>query len=220
MVTPNTFLNLLRRIYHQGQRRIYHQGQIRRNSELGRWLYLLSTLDQNSVFVEIGTWNGRGSTKIICKGISTRAKVSRNACEFHGYEIDPIMYRKASRLARDHEFVQLHFGSIIKTEQLDRNDLSEQEKSWLIKDDELISLSPNVLSTVPKEIHVLLLDGGEFSTFAEFQLLVPRVTGWIALDDTRVRKCKRIVEMLDQDEDFRLIFKSDERNGIAIYKRI
>ena len=212
MVSINSFKKLIRSTY--------DQGQIRRNSELGRWLYLLSTLDQNKVFVEIGTWNGRGSTQIICKGISTRAKDSRNACEFHGYEIDPAMYRKASRLARNHEFLKLHFGSIIKTNQLDRQDLSELEKNWLIKDEELILLAPNVLSSVPREIHVLLLDGGEFSTFAEFQELVPRVTGWIALDDTKVRKCRKIVETLDSGEDFRLVFDSDERNGVAIYMRI
>ena len=90
----------------------------------------------------------------------------------------------------------------------------------MIKDEELISLIPNVLSSVPREIHLLLLDGGEFSTFAEFQELVPRVTGWIALDDTKVRKCRKIVESLDSGEDFRLIFNSDERNGVAIYRRI
>ena len=45
-------------------------GQISLHSELGRLLFAISSLSENKVVVEIGTWNGLGSSTIIAKGIA------------------------------------------------------------------------------------------------------------------------------------------------------
>ena len=48
------------------------QGQINRGSLAGETLFNLATTPKNKVFVEIGSWNGQGSTKCIMDGLIKR----------------------------------------------------------------------------------------------------------------------------------------------------
>ena len=41
----------------------FDRGQINIESDFGRVIYELAKKEENSVFVDIGTWNGLGSTK-------------------------------------------------------------------------------------------------------------------------------------------------------------
>ncbi|MFA5255941.1 MAG: hypothetical protein WC419_04530, partial [Candidatus Omnitrophota bacterium] len=52
-------------------------GQIERGSFLGEDLYLLSRYKGFNTFLEIGTWNGRGSTKCFMDGLVARNDKSR-----------------------------------------------------------------------------------------------------------------------------------------------
>lgn len=194
-------------------------GQITKDSEIGRWLMLIASLSEVSTIVEIGTWNGQGSTKLLCLGVNQRPKKERSKVQIHGYEIHPLMFKKASKVQARFNFLHIHHGSIVQSSALDDQDLTAVEKVWYVKDKELIDQNPNVLHTVPGSIDLLVLDGGEFSTFAEFLILRPKVSKWIVLDDTNVRKCKKVVENLENDPDFHLVFQSEERNGVALFRR-
>ena len=73
---------------------------------------------------------------------------------------------------------------------------------------------------LPKMFDMVLLDGGEFTTWYEYLELKDRCTV-LALDDTNVSKCRRIVEDLKaQPERWEILLdNTTERNGTVIAHR-
>ena len=104
---------------------------------------------------------------------------------------------------------------------MDSKCLSDQETRWFETDVQAMLEAPNVLHTVPESIDLLVLDGGEFSTFAEFECLRSRVTQWVVLDDTQTRKSSRIIDWVrsDANSEFSVVFEGNERNGVAVLVR-
>jgi len=197
-----------------------YSGQIRRNHEIGMWITFLASLPSVNSIVEIGTWNGKGSSKAIVRGVMLKSKPKRLPVTVCGYEINPEMAKSASKVLRRFTFFKVIYGSVINIQDLDRNNLGETEKIWLEQDVAWMKNAPNVYSTVPECIDLLILDGGEFSTFAEFRLLNERVTDWIILDDTNTRKCAEILRLVKDEKRFQVIYESDERHGTAVLKRL
>ena len=73
---------------------------------------------------------------------------------------------------------------------------------------------------IPQIFDVLLLDGGEFTTWYEYQKLKNKCK-IIILDDTNVPKCKKIIhDLKSQPNKWKLIFNSDERNGCAAFSLV
>ena len=72
---------------------------------------------------------------------------------------------------------------------------------------------------LPDVFDVILLDGGEFTTYYEFQLLKNRCS-LLMLDDINVDKCKRIVEELQNSPQWKIIKQEPLRNGYLIAKRL
>ena len=194
-------------------------GQITKNHDIGKWIAFVSSLPNINSIVEIGTWNGRGSSKAIVRGVKSRSKSNRSKVRVFGYEINPDMAKAAKKALRNSTFFEVVFGSIVNVEDLDRSNLSAAEKSWLDQDIFWMKNAPNVLSTVPLSIDLLILDGGEFSTLSEFNALNSRVTHWMILDDTKTRKCAEIVRLVRESKNFEVVYESDERHGTAILKR-
>jgi hypothetical protein len=197
-----------------------YSGQIRRNHEIGMWITFLASLPSVNSIVEIGTWNGKGSSKAIVRGVMLKSKPKRLPVTVCGYEINPEMAKSAGKVLRRFTFFKVIYGSVINIQDLDRNNLGETEKIWLEQDVAWMKNAPNVYSTVPECIDLLILDGGEFSTFAEFRLLNERVTDWIILDDTNTRKCAEILKLVKDEKRFQVIYESDERHGTAVLKRL
>lgn len=192
-------------------------GQINESSDLGRWIRLLASLEQVSTIVEIGTWNGRGSSRMIALGVKDSA--NQQGKHVQGLEIDFKMWRKAERNLRRYGFFEVIHGTIIHIDDLDTKNLSAVEVQWIAHDQRNLQEAKNVLSHIPSQIDLLILDGGEFSSYAEFLTLESRLSGFVVLDDTSVRKNKVVVEKLLVDKKFKLVWESDLRNGCAIFKR-
>lgn len=77
----------------------------------------------------------------------------------------------------------------------------------------------DVLDQLPERIDLLLLDGDDLSTDAEWDALKDR-TSVVALDDTRERKNRRQRDLLSRDPDWRfLVDILHERNGWMIAAR-
>ena len=96
----------------------------------------------------------------------------------------------------------------------DSDDLTDSEINWLTDDLINIEKVPVILDQLPSEINLLLLDGGEFTTYAEYKNLKSRIKGYVILDDTESRKCRRI--LLEAKKEKLVIFESHERNGTAV----
>ena len=190
-------------------------GQIQLNHEIGKWLFFLSSLGENKVIVEIGTWNGRGSSFIIAQAVKNRS----DKALVYGYEIDPIKHSEAEEFLKKYPFFNVFYGSIVCEADLDTSNLNLAEKEWLRLDLNNLKKAPDVQSTIPSQIDLLVLDGGEFSTYAEFKKLSPKLTRWLVLDDVNTRKSQRIIQELKEGDEYTLIWMSDERNGAAVLQK-
>ena len=216
---------LLKRILRAGLRlllkvRNFRSGQIKKHHEVGKWIEFLSSLSGVNTIVEIGTWNGAGSSMAIARGVVSRPKNDRDHVEVTGYEINPIMAKAARRRLARFSFFNIVFGSLVSIDDLDRSNLTQTEELWIKQDEKWIIAAPKVINSLPQKLDLLILDGGEFSTLAEFNLLKERVSGWIILDDTNTRKCAEIMKIIKSGNEFLIIYESQERNGTAILKRV
>ena len=194
------------------------RGQVSEQSDLGRLIYALCSLSTTHRVVEIGTWNGLGSTRIMCRAA---AKRPRNSVEIISVEANARLHRQAQKNLkrfRKFGFLSLLYGSVITESELLKSNLSPTEELWLNADQRDIAAAPNLRELIPSDIDLLILDGGEFSTYAEYQTLKPFVSSFILLDDTNTRKCQKIIEEIVTD-DFYLVWKSSERNGTALLSR-
>ena len=214
----------MQRLMRSLQYRFFHlfkreEGQITLTSEIGRWIFLLSSLESVKVIVEIGVWNGRGSSNLVCRGIESNLNKPRDIVAF-GLEISSDQYRIANKALRRYPFYRLIHGKIVEEYQLDHAGLNFNEEKWIIEDIKNMKLCPNVIEILPNVIDLLLLDGGEFSTYSEFKVLEDRLAGWVILDDTNTRKCKNLFLELSESDSFNLIYSSDERNGVAVFRRV
>ena len=97
--------------------------------------------------------------------------------------------------------------------------MREEEIEWFESDLQNMSTAQNVLGWLPQQIDVLLLDGGEFSSYSEYLFLKDRGVKWLILDDVNVRKNRRVLAEAVSSGEFHLIWKSDERNGAAVLIR-
>lgn len=199
-----------------GSHRALRLGQIQRNQEIGRWLTLLASLDEVRTIVEIGTWSGRGSSQRLLEGARNRFQ-SSPPVQIWGFEANSEMYEISRRHLKNQAFI-LVWGSIIGLEDLEVGDLTPDEIVWLEHDKASLGRAPMVLDEVPNNIDMLVLDGGEFSSRAEFKTLRTRLSGWLVLDDIHVRKNRQVFEECLASDDFSLVHVSSERNGTAIFR--
>jgi hypothetical protein len=72
---------------------------------------------------------------------------------------------------------------------------------------------------LPDIFDVVLLDGGEFTTYHEFQILKNKCK-ILMLDDINVDKCKLIVKEIESDSSWKIIKRENTRNGFLIAEKI
>ena len=197
--------------------KFHRSGQISLDNQIGRWIELLSSLENINHIVEIGTWNGRGSSRAIVSGVLKKSKINNSFIEVVGLESDLNYVHKAKKYLKKYKFFKIIYGSLVRYEELDNSELTENEMKWWHNDAMNLTNAPDVLSRIPKQIDLLILDGGEFSTYAEFHLLDNRIKQFLILDDTHTRKCKKLNEQLKKRSDYQIIFESKERNGTSVF---
>ena len=75
------------------------------------------------------------------------------------------------------------------------------------------------LDKFPEKIDFLILDGGEYTTFPEWQKLKSR-TKIVALDDSNILKTSKIREQLINDDEYIKIFDDlTYRNGFTVFEK-
>tara|TARA_R110000868_G_scaffold5669_3_gene33484 strand:+ start:2195 stop:2815 length:621 start_codon:yes stop_codon:yes gene_type:complete len=202
-------------------------GQINRGSKLGDIIYKMCNQDDIKTIVEIGTWNGMGSTKCIYDSIIENNKKDylvyslESNQEFHNLAINNLPPLVNFNLV---------LGKILEacdTINLDLyNDIFFQEcsrdlqKSWLIKDIDNYNKVKNVIDIIPRVVDLLILDGGEFSSLAEFNKLKDRTTYFI-LDDINTIKNFEIANIMRNSNNYQILFDcKNDRNGFLISKQL
>jgi hypothetical protein len=204
-------------------------GQVNRGSKLGEIIYNLCLQDDIKNIVEIGTWNGMGTTKCIYDAISEKKGeylVYSLECNTEFHNIALINYKNLPKLNN----FNMILGTIITPEEnkdpknnyedIFFNQYSrEVQNYWYLQDLENCKKVPNVLSIIPDSIDLLILDGGEFSSFAEYQKLKNR-TRYFILDDVNTIKNNEIAILMRKDSNYQIIHDSDDRNGFLVSKKL
>ena len=218
-------------------------GQILNNHTLmSKWLRMLAIDPNNKTFLEIGTWNGLGSTRIFVTYLELRNELGK--------------LRQVSMLPDAKEYFDYTFYSLECNEDKSRNAANyySKFKNVYILNEVLFNELPsnfaeifpelkpgsrnNALNMIdfknmakcerfldrdnlPDIFDVVLLDGGAFTTYFEFQMLKDRCN-YLLLDDIRNVKNKKIVKILKDNPTHWAILEEDwnNRNGTLICKRI
>jgi hypothetical protein len=190
------------------------QGQMLENTERGMVLINVLKEIKPKTIVEIGTWKGLGSTKCIIDSIDETSN-------FISIESNYDFYQTAkNNLSKHIDKVNLLYGTIVTDKQINKfvsdKSLSEDQNQWLMEDLKNISMCENIIEKIPLEIDFLLLDGGEFSTYSEWEILKGR-TKMVALDDIRELKTKQIYEELINDNNYELVIETSDGNGFCVF---
>jgi hypothetical protein len=198
-------------------------GQINMNSYFGKYIYDYAKNDNYTTFLEIGTWNGLGSTKCFIEGFRNRS----TEYKFYSLECNEEKYTFAKNLYK-------HINNVHILNEVLLNDMPNDIyeifpellenptfKYWNDIDFENMKNKKLFLerNDVPKFYDIILLDGGEFTTYYEFKKLEDKCK-FLLLDDTNVSKCKKIVDEIKLNINWKLVIESNERNGFAIFERV
>ena len=196
-------------------------GQINRDTKEGQILERLIKQNKIAKVLEIGTWNGLGSTKTILEVLEENI----DEYYFTSIESDVIFYKRALKNLQDklNKNVQILLGRIIEIEELPDIEDIDFEKfgfdpkniEWYIQDLRRYKKIKNIYHLLPKEFDLIFLDGGEFSTYPEFLKLYKK-TKFLCLDDTDTYKQFDVIKYINENKDTFEIY--EEMTGFAVYK--
>jgi hypothetical protein len=201
--------------------KLYNQGQIY-NDNFSKQIEQYASNTNYKTYLEIGTWNGLGSTRAFSNGFNKRD----DDYIFYSLECNKDKWLDASKLYNNNKIHILN--EVIWNEEpanfyeiFPQCLTNDMYKHWNNVD--LINMKKCNLflnrPNLPSIFDVILLDGGEFTTYYEFQLLKNRCK-ILMLDDINVSKCTLIVKEIENDKSWRIIKKENVRNGYLIAEKI
>lgn len=207
-------------------------GQINMYSRFGQILALYGSDPCYKTFLEVGTWNGQGSTACIINGILNRSNKDREGVVLYSIENDPQKYQEAkefwSRFPEAEPHLSLLFGRISDTPM---KPLETYKDNPLLDYHSIVGYevekrqfenSSNIRGFLGSPIDVVLLDGGDYCTEIEFEELFKGDDVKVfALDDTNVYKCFNIVRRLEGNKRWLKVHGDEhDRNGYQVYQKI
>jgi len=202
-------------------------GQIIYNSELGKIISDIVKQDNIKNIVEIGTWYGMGTTHCIRKAIIDSDKKNY---EVFSFESCLDMWKVAIENNQPilPNFKILLGGIVEEKDFFDFNSIDDKyfseysravQKKWYDEDLKNCKINSNYFAILPQKIDLLILDGGEFSTYGEYNLLKNRFN-YLIVDDTKALKGDKIREELLVSNDVLIIQDEiNKRNGFLTCRR-
>lgn len=188
-------------------------GQIKLDQKLGMWIEKYAKDTTFSRYLEIGSWNGRGSTICFAKGFSQR---NLGVIEFHSLEINKDRVEESQSFWKTIPHIQIVHGRILPELPDITHVHTDVVKEWQLDDEHHFESAPFVDAS-DYNAEVVLLDGSEYLTYFEYKLLKD-TTKVFLLDDTNVVKCRKIFEELLADPNWKLIDSGNDRNGWAVFQ--
>ena len=202
-------------------------GQINIDTNFGKFLYSLASDNQYKTYLEVGTWNGQGSTKCLISGIVEKNPLAK----LYSLEANTEMYNKA-KMYYTQNIEQLHLIHGVLHKKLVPLDYIEKHptfyklqhhgdayKSWYNNDKE--DMENIACFTIPEDsIDVIMLDGGEFSGIFDWEVLEQKNPKVVCMDDSNVFKNYDLRNILLVSDDWELLIdEPDDRNGWCAFKR-
>jgi hypothetical protein len=196
-------------------------GLIRRNSNSGKLIENIILKHSLTRILDIGTWNGLGSTKLLIEIL----RENFETYSLISIESDKIFYKQAVKNLKKllNPQIQILLGRLIEIDELPKQKsidfkaagLIPENIEWLIQDIRRYKKVENIFYKLPDKFDFILFDGGEFSNYAEFIKLYKR-TNYFGLDDTNTYKQFDVLKFIKaNNSEFKLIEKLET---FSIYK--
>lgn len=198
-------------------------GQINIGTPCGDLIYNITKREDVNTIVEIGTWNGEGSTMCVIKSLMD-LKIKK---DFISVELYPDMYEKANLfLSKYKDYVTLLNGRIIEYEDafwFDHNSINfmsdEHARLYYKKDLDYLKTTIDVFEKIPEKIDLLILDGGEYTTYPEWIKLKDK-TKIVVLDDSKILKCSKIRQEILDSGNYQILYDNlNVRNGFSVFEK-
>jgi hypothetical protein len=215
-------------------------GEITRNDLFGKSIIDNVKKYNINTVLEIGSWDGTGSTACFCEGMSDLQGYKSLVC----LEIEQSKFKDLQQNTSIYSWIECCNQSSISYTDLVCNDFDkiwdspyngipkddgygEEAKKNLVRswfDEDMIKLkqieSGYLISNKDKFYQGALIDGGEFNGYSEYMLLKDRVN-FLFLDDYyNAYKTRQIALELQDDANWEIIAGNKRlRNGFAIFKR-
>jgi len=197
---------------------VENTGQIKVNSPFGQWIAKYAADPKFSRYLEIGTWNGQGSTCCFYEGFKTRT----DTFALQSYEIAKDRFIEATKVWNGYSPIQIIHGRILKNSQCPTWDQVQKIHPFinLLWHTEDIKHFWNCSYVPMNDPQVILLDGAEYLTWFEFEQMITTTNATVyLLDDTQTSKCPKILEWFAGHPEWKRVAGSDtERNGWAVYE--
>ena len=197
-------------------------GQITLETAFGQALRDLAADPRYKIWVEIGTWDGEGSTKCIVEGLNRRSAEDLSGAGLFSFEANRDLWMVASRYWQNkNPPLRILWGRLAERmmgeERVREHPLFEKVKEhfdlYFEKDKQHFLQAPLIRM---RRADVVVLDGGEFCGEGDWdavRTLRPKV---VCMDDTAVMKNSDLFTELFIRRGWKPLYISTERNGCAI----
>ena len=187
---------------------------------LAEWITRLCKDPENKTFLEVGTWNGLGSTRAFVNVLK-----DRDDTIFYSLECNAEKVAYAQKFHEGVANVHILNEVLVHLSPEDVYEVFPQAKDdaefnrWNTID--IANMKECKLFDACEDFDVILLDGGEFTTWHEFQKIKNHVK-YLLLDDTNTNKCAKIVEEIKSAPETWKILEhvTDARNGAMLVQHI
>lgn len=204
----------------QGFLSTQNSGQVNDDNILATWIQDLCRDENNKVFLEVGTWNGLGSTRIFVDALKDRADTT-----FYSLECNSEKSAHARKFYEGVANVHILNEILVQLTPEHVYEVFPEAKEdpefnrWNTVDIE--NMKECTVFSSADTFDVVLLDGGEFTTYHEFQC-IKDVCRYLLLDDTNTNKCKKIVEEVRAHPETWKILGEEQssRNGVMMLQHI
>jgi hypothetical protein len=195
-------------------------GQIGQATPFGKELIKLAQNPSYKVFLDIGTWNGLGSTKILVDWLH-----NDSLCKIYSVEANMSMYDIACSNWKEKpnclELLYGKFSNEIMTEADVRahpsfNDVKNHFDLHYYQD--VIDFQKAPIVSLPEYVDVVIADGGEFCGLSDMNCYLKLNPKIIALDDVNVMKNCDVKPYLLKN-GWVLTAEGNDRNGWAVLRR-
>lgn len=199
-------------------------GQINLNTKLGNIIYNLVYFNKFKNIVDVGTWNGLGTTYCVLKALEDKNELT--ATNLYTVELYPEMVEIAKKNLS--KYLHLNNFKMLNGSMIDFNEVywfdhssidfnnDMHAKLWYEKDIQNLKNSKNIFNELPNNIDLLILDGGEYSTYPEWKKLESRVK-YFVLDDSNILKCNKIRQEVLQNKNIEILHDvQNDRNGYVV----
>lgn len=202
-----------------------HPGQINLSTELGKKIFNLVYENNFQNILDIGTWNGLGTTHCILSALEKKDSCSTKLYTVELYqEMYEIALKNLNKFSKLNNLIMLN-GRIIEYEELfwfDHKLLNfnndDHARIWFQEDLKRMFSAKSIKNLLPEKIDLAILDGGEYTTYPEWVFLKDKIKYFI-LDDTKTLKCCKIREEVLNNKKYTILEDNlNERNGYLIGK--